>query len=246
MAKKDTDVVVRENREVSIESLISQAIDKGISVETMERLLAMRRELKEERAREAFTTALSQFQQDCPVIKKTKVVMNKDGTSVRYKFAPIDGITGQVKKPLADNNLSYSWDTKKVEGNMEVTCKVTHIMGHSETSTMEIPVDKDGFMTAPQKVLSAVTFAKRNTLLNALGITTADEDTDAGDVGKEPTAKSPKAKIMFLLKTLGHKTDKREQVEESVLKLTHLKLEEENLGEIVSRLEAIVEESHSA
>ncbi len=210
----------------------------------MERLLSMRRELKEERAREAFTTALGQFQRDCPVIKKTKQVMNKDGKTVRYQFAPLDGITSQIKKPLADNELSYSWDTTPTEGNMVVTCKVTHTMGHHETSTMQIPVDKEGFMTAPQKVLSAVTFAKRNTLINALGITTSDEDTDASDVNREPTAKNPKAKIVFLLKTLKEPYGTREEISEAVSRLVKLPLQDNNLDEIVYRLETLVEETH--
>ncbi len=243
MAKKDGEIVVRKEGGFTIEALISQAIDKGLSVDTMERLLSMRRELKEEQAREAFTTALGQFQRDCPVIVKTKIVLSKDG-SVRYKFAPLDGITSQIKKPCADNDLSYSWDTTPTEGNMVVTCKVTHKMGHSENSTMQIPVDKDGYMTAPQKVLSAVTFAKRNTLLNAFGITTADEDTDSTDVGKEPTAKNPKAKIVFLLKTLKEKHTTREEVADAVSRLTKLPLEDGNLDEIVYRLETLVEEIH--
>jgi hypothetical protein len=60
----------------------------------------------------------------------------------------------------------------------------------------------DGYMTAPQKYASAQTFAKRYALCNVLGISTGDEDTDATDVNKENTAKSDKAKIMFLLKAL--------------------------------------------
>jgi hypothetical protein len=244
MAKKETDVVVRKEGGFTIEALISQAIDKGISVETMERLLEMRKQLKAEAAKEAFVSALGQFQQDCPTIKKTKQVMNKDGQTVRYQYAPLDGIASQIKKDLAANDLSYSWDVKHTEGHMDVTCKVTHKMGHSEVSTLQIPIDKDGFMTAPQKYASAQTFAKRYTLLNSLGITTADEDTDATDVRKEPTAKSEKSKIIFLLRTLGHKVDTKENVADSVLKLTHLELEHANFVAIVDRLEALVQEQH--
>ena len=59
--------------------LISQAIDKNASVQTMERLLAMRRELKAEYAREAYDNAMSAFQAECPIIKKTKNVFTKTG-----------------------------------------------------------------------------------------------------------------------------------------------------------------------
>ncbi len=244
MAKDKAEIVVRKSEPLSIEGLISQAIDKGISVETMERLLSMRKELKAEAATEAYTAALGQFQRDVPVIKKTKQVMNKDGQTVRYQYAPLDGIVSQIKKDLAANELSYSWDVKHTEGHMDVTCKITHVMGHSETSTLQIPIDKEGFMTAPQKYASAQTFAKRYTLLNALGITTADEDSDATDVGKEKVAKSDKAKIIFLLKTLKQPHKTKEDIEGAVSKLTKLPLEDGNFGEIVSRLEALVAENH--
>ncbi len=245
MAKKEGEIVVHKKEPLSIEGLISQAIDKGISVETMERLLSMRKELKAEAATEAYTAALGQFQRDVPVIKKTKQVMNKDGQTVRYQYAPLDGIVSQIKKDLAANELSYSWDVKHTEGHMDVTCKITHVMGHSETSTLQIPIDKEGFMTAPQKYASAQTFAKRYTLLNALGITTADEDTDATDVGKEKSAKSSKAKIMFLLKTLKEDTSNKDKIAEAVHKLAKLDLLDKNLDEIVARLEALVEEQHA-
>ncbi len=237
---KNTDLVATESSEA--QGLIAQAIAANAPVETMERLFALRKEIKAEVAKEQFTVALGKFQTACPVIKKTKKVMNKDGQSVRYQYAPLDGIVSQIKTALNESRLSYSWDVKHIEGHMVVTCKITHVLGHFETSELQIPIDKEGFMTAPQKYASAQTFAKRYTLINALGISTADEDTDASDVKKEPTAKNPKSKIVFLLKALKEKHTSKEDVEKAVMKLTKLKLEDANLGEIVARLEAIVSE----
>jgi ERF superfamily len=99
-------------------------------------------------------------------------------------------------------------------------------------------------MTAPQKYASALTFAKRYSLINILGIATGDEDTDATDVGKEKGAKSPKSKIVFLLKTLGDDTKTKESIADAVIKHTGLDLEEANLVEIVSRLEVLVRQKN--
>lgn len=232
--------VVIKDRDGSVEALISQAVTSNSPVETLERLFDLRAKVKAEAAKEAFVEALGSFQMACPVIKKTRRVLEKNSTKVRYQFAPLDGITDQIKVPMRDNHLSYSWDTKHVDGNMEVTCKITHKLGHSETSMMEIPIDKEGYMTAPQKVASAVTFAKRYTLLNALGITTADEDTDAVDVGKERDAKSDKSKIIFLLKRLGRDASTKELIEEDIKRSTGLVLEEANYKKIVAALETLV------
>ena len=119
---------------------------------------------------------------------------------------------------------------------------MTHILGHSESSDFEVPIDTEGYMTAPQKYASALTFAKRYSLCNALGISTGDEDTDATDVGKQTDVKSTKAKIMFLLRRLGHEPKSKADIEKVVDKLTQLKLVEANYDEIVGRLEALVSE----
>ena len=62
----------RQVQAISAEVLIGQAIQKNVPVETMERLLAMRRELKAEWAKEQYDRAMAQFQADCPTIVKTK------------------------------------------------------------------------------------------------------------------------------------------------------------------------------
>lgn len=246
MAKENkTGVSVQEVPKTSVDSFISQAIEKGAPVEMMERLFALHKEVAAEHARTAYTEALASFQEECPIIEKTKNVMNKDGRTVRYSYAPIDSIVSQIRKPLASNKLAYTWNVSNKEGKMEVICKVTHILGHSETSTFEIPIDQEGYMTQPQKYASAQTFAKRYTLCNALGISTGEDDTDATDVEKEPVAKSDKAKIIFLLRTLGKVAITKEEIAGEVSKLTGLALEEKNYGEIVGRLEVIVQEKNS-
>jgi hypothetical protein len=242
MKKKDT-ALVEAN---SVDSFITQAIAANAPIETLERLFALHKDVKAEHAREAFTQALASFQEACPIIKKTKKVLNKDGRTVRYVYAPIDAIVEQIKKPLALNGFSYTFTVENTADMISATAKVTHKEGHFEVSSFSIPVDKEGYMTAPQKVASALTFAKRYALCNALGISTGDEDADATDVGKEPDSKSLKAKIIFRLRALKHETETREQVEAAVTKLTSLPLREENYQEIASRLQVLVEEHEEA
>lgn len=243
-------VLVQPERHVqeshSVEALIQQGIEKGLTVDTMERLLAMRKEVKAEQAKEAYVQALSDFQADVPVIKKTKKVMNKDGRSVRYTFAPLDSIVEQIREPLKRFGLSYRWETKNEQQQVMAICAVTHILGHSESSSFAVPIDPEGYMTAPQKYASALTFAKRYSLCNALGISTGDEDTDATDVGKERDALNPKAKIMFLLRSLKEDTANAQTISAAVKRLAGLDLEEKNYGVIVERLEAVITENYES
>ena len=172
------------------EMLISQAIDQNVPIEHMEKLMAMRRELKDEQAREAFFRDLAQLQAECPVIKKMKPVKNKDtygkggevipGT-LRYRFAPLDNIVEQVKEALQKFGFSYTIQTineKDPDGQRSV-CTVHHVEGHSRESEFWAPVDHDAYMSNQQKWASASTYGKRYAFCNAFGILTGDEDNDA-------------------------------------------------------------------
>lgn len=237
-------IIVKED--TSIDKFISQAIAGNLPVETMEKLFALREKVKAEQAREKFVLDLAGFQSELTTIKKTKKVMNKDGVTVRYQYAPIDSIVEQVKKPLAKYGFSYTWDVKNEPGFMIAVATITHKLGHSQTSEFKVPIDTEGYMTAPQKYASALTFAKRYSLCNALGISTGDEDTDAVDVNKEKDAKSPKAKIMFLLRKLGEDVKTKESIGLAVMKIAKLELNEKNLGDIVERLEVTVKENEDS
>lgn len=233
-------IVVKEDK--SVDTFISEAIKQNLPVETMEKLFALREKVKAEFAREQFVKALASFQSECPIIKKTKKVNNKDGT-LRYTFAPLDKIIEQIKKSLAQCGLSYTWDVENEEGKIKAICTITHILGHSQTSSFVVPIDTEGYMTAPQKYASALTFAKRYALTDALGISTGEEDTDATDVGKEKEAKSDRSKIVFLLRNLGVKAKDEAGYKLAVKDMTDLALTDKNFPEIVDKLEILVKEA---
>lgn len=233
----DKEIALKQN---SPEAMITLALEKGASIEVMERMFAMREKFLAEQAKAAYNSALAEFQSVVPVIKKTKRVMNKDGKTVRYIYAPTDSIISQIQKPLAKAGLTYRWETKQVDNKITAICFVTHVLGHTESSDFTVEIDKEAFMNAPQKAASALTFAKRYSLTNALGIATGDEDTDATDVGKEAEPKSPKSKIIFLLKNLQEKTGTKPEIAEAVRRLAGVELEEKNYPEIIKKLEARV------
>lgn len=168
-----------EPQEQSVEGLMRVAIERNASVETLERLMAIRRELKAEAAKEAFERSMAAFQAECPTIAKTKQVMNKTGNSVRYCYAPLEVIIEQVKAILQKHGFNYTLDAK-VDGNwVEAICQSTHSMGHSKNSSFKVPIDKDAYMAEAQKFASALTFCKRYAFCNAFGILTGDDDDDA-------------------------------------------------------------------
>jgi hypothetical protein len=181
MADKNIIKTTETGLAFSPEALIEKAISAKVDVGTMERLLAMRKELKEEWAKSEFFREMAELQNEMPQIKKTKQVKNKDGT-VRYSYAPLEDIILQVKALIKKHNFSYQINTEVNNDKVKAICIVRHTAGHIEQSSFEVGIDKEGYMSEPQKYASALTFAKRYAFCNAFGIMTADEDDDAVSV----------------------------------------------------------------
>ncbi len=190
--KKTKSIVLVKPAELSLspEVLISQAIKKGATVDTLERLLAMRNQLKKEKAEEAYHTAMAEFQAECPIIKKKKRVNNKDG-SKRYSYAPLESIVEQVKPLIQKYGFSYTIDAKVETEWVEAICKVVHKFGHNESGSFKIPIDTEAYMSQPQKFAAALTFAKRYAFCDAFGILTGDDDNDAQDDTQIDNEKKP-------------------------------------------------------
>lgn len=163
---------------VNPQSLIMAAIDKNVSIEVMEKLLAMRDKLQSEQAELAFREAMSKFQSECPIIPKRKEVFDKGG-KLRYKYAPIEDIVKAVQSLLETCGLSYDIDTEPTDVGITVVLTVSHVLGHKKVTRFNAPIQKDAYMSDPQKWASASTFAKRYAFCNGFGILTGDEDNDA-------------------------------------------------------------------
>lgn len=164
------------------EELIARAIERGTDVSVMERLLAMRKELRAENAKAAYDRAMASFQAECPIIVKSRA-----GAKNAYKYAPLDAIVEQVRGLIRKHGFSFAITSEIDAGWVKAFCRVTHEGGHSEVSEFKAPVDdKNPMMTAPQKYGAAMTFAKRYSFCNGFGILTADEDNDGGNRPKPP------------------------------------------------------------
>jgi hypothetical protein len=183
---------------VDPERLIMTAIEKNVPVETLEKLLAMRDKLVAEQSRNAYYADLAAFQRACPVIIKTKEVLNKDGRTVRYRYAPLDSIVQQIGGLLADHGFSYWFDTSTDSNTIKVTCHAAHRFGHTESIPFESHIDPQAFMNLAQKFGSALTFGKRYAFLALFGIMTGDDDDDAQITTPNRDAQTAKEKLEAL------------------------------------------------
>jgi hypothetical protein len=166
-------------------SIIAAAVQQGASIEVMERLFALQERAQANEARAAFNTAFARFKAACPPIRRTNInpqfsKVNRAGVKVPRTFAGLDDIERDVRGPLSANGLSYRWtDTKVENGMMSMTCVVMHEAGHSESSTVPcLPIDSKAGCADLQKSGTAQSYAMRYSIIQALGLTSCDDDMD--------------------------------------------------------------------
>jgi len=178
--KKKKEIAVVDNNYMAVnpQTLIAQAIDKNLDIDKIEKLLAMRRELKAEWARDEYFKSLSMFQKECPIIEKKNKVPEKNKNTIRYLYETIGDIAEQIKNPLEKYGFSYAFKSRQDNDNYIAICESYHKAGHKEVTVFTVPIDKTSYMSAPQKVASASTFAERYALKKAFGITTRTEDNE--------------------------------------------------------------------
>ena len=159
------------------QALIAMAIEKGASIDHIERLLAIRQGLIEEEAAREFHSAMSALQQNMPVIDKTKKVFDNKG-KLRYCYADIGAIVKQSGPLIAQAGFSFTVDVVQESNCAAAIVTIAHSAGHRQKSEFRAPIDPTAYMSEPQKWASAATFAKRQAFCNAFGILTGDEDDD--------------------------------------------------------------------
>lgn len=168
-----------------IPGIIRLAVDKGVPVEVLERLVALQEHVTERQARAAFFEALARFQDECPVIVKAKTakIKTRSGSDYAYNYAPLEQIAKEIRPVLRRHGLSYSFTTQQSQHAkvLEVVCILRHVDGHEERALFPVPTESEAAMSPAQRVGAALTYGRRQALVSVLGLTTADEDDDAPD-----------------------------------------------------------------
>ncbi len=175
--------------------IINGAVQAGIGVEELSKLLEMKREYDTDEARKAFAAASAKFQGLCPPIRKvaTATITSRkgSGSSFSYTFPPYDEIKRTIQPHLKATGLSVTFSDFKVEnGILDLACIITHVDGHSERYPFAVPVDNALTVNDMQKVGIANSYCKRYALCNALDLTGTDVDTDGNGASAEKREKA--------------------------------------------------------
>lgn len=159
------------------------AADQTYDVAKLEQLLAVKERWNATEAKKAFQVAFAAFKAEAVNIIKNKPVV--DGPLKGKKYAELSSVVNAVTPALSKHGLSHSWRLTKDERDwIEVTCTITHVLGHSESVSMGGPPDTGGAKNAIQARASSTNYLQRYTLKAVCGIAEQGDDNDGNGGGK--------------------------------------------------------------
>lgn len=159
-------------------AILAMAVSRNMDADKLEKLMALQERWEANQARNAFYEALTAFKADPPKIFKTKEVSYGVGKA-SFNHATLFDASNAVATSLAKHGLSHRWRTSQGEGGLvEVTCVISHRLGHSEETKLRAAPDSSGSKNAVQAVGSTVSYLQRYTLLAATGMAASDVDDD--------------------------------------------------------------------
>ena len=164
--------------------LASRAVDPG----TVREMLAIQREHRAERAREAYAGALARFRRVAPTLDKDRevVVDTEEDTTRTYRHTTLGHAMAAVNPLLGELGLNLSWHPRVEDGVVHVETRLTHELGHAESVTLPGAPDRSGGKNAIQAMKSTITYLERTGALALLGLAGRDDDDGRAAGAIEP------------------------------------------------------------
>jgi len=185
-------------------SLLAIAVKQGADLDKLEKLMNLQERYEQNEARKAYVAAMAEFKKNPPEIVKDMTVSFGQGKT-SYTHASLAGATQAITTELSKHGLSGKWDINQDEKGISVSYILTHIAGHSETTTMTANADTSGSKNSIQAIASTVSYLERYTMLAGTGLAAKGMDTD-GNLPKEepePITKKQTKQIRDLIKATG-------------------------------------------
>lgn len=166
-----------------MQAITAAASNPAVDIDKLERLLAMHERIKDRQAKAAYATALAEMQEHLPVIVERGGIKDRSN-NVQSTYALWEDLNQEIRPALANHGFSLSFRTGRDGDKITVTGVLMHRDGHSEETTLALPIDASGSKNAVQAVGSSTSYGKRYTACALLNITSRGEDDDGRAAGR--------------------------------------------------------------
>jgi hypothetical protein len=177
----------KEVMALSREDQLLQTVLASGNVEVLERFIALRNAEQDRGARLAFEEAFSKMRAELPSIKKSKEVKRTNGGHM-YNYAPLEEIQKTCDPILQAHGFSYSWREEAIQEGKRVWFDLFGF-GHTKSNCFDAPLLGAKQSNSGGEIVNAVqaarmtsSYAKRNSMVDGLGLIIEDEDTDGATI----------------------------------------------------------------
>ena len=187
----------------AILSVIERAArDPAVDIDKMERLMAMHERMLARQAKAAYNAALAEMQPKLPAISQHGEI--KHGDKLISKYARWEDIVEVITPILGAHGFALSFRVGRDADQRLITGILSHRGGHSEETTLSLPIDNSGAKNNVQGVGSTTSYGKRYVTQALLNLVSRGEDDDghAGG-GGDLISSEQKAELVDLLKQNG-------------------------------------------
>lgn len=162
------------------------AADPNVSVDKLERLIAMQERVMAAQATAAFNRAFVDLQAALPTVIER-------GKTDKGTYAELEDIVETVRPILKEHGFSLGHRTEWPDKTtVKVIGILTHVDGHERCSEFLASADTSGSKNAIQALGSSVAYGRRYTTKDLLNIVTRKEDDDGATSEKAKAPEAPK------------------------------------------------------
>lgn len=190
----------KEIAALSREDQLLQTVLASGNVEVLERFIALRNGELDRQSRLAFEEAFAKMRAELPTIKKSKEVKRSGGQHM-YNYAPLEEIQKTCDPILQSHGFSYSWREEAIPEGKRVWFDL-FAFGHTKSNCFDAPLLGAKQSNSGGEIVNAVqaarmtsSYAKRNSMVDGLGLIIEDEDNDASTLELDEELKATLDKL---------------------------------------------------
>jgi len=178
MVKQSANLPAVSAETTALLSMIERVcLDPNADIDKLSKMLDMQERVLNRNAEQAFAADFAAMQCELPRIARNgKIEIKKDGRVIQSTaFAKLEDINDGVRPTLQKHGFGVSFTIDQAGGLITVTAKLLHRLGHSEKTSISLPIDTSGSKNNVQGNGSTVSYGKRYAICALLNISTGDD-----------------------------------------------------------------------
>lgn len=185
LAATEPPAIAIAQQQSSSSDLIQWAKQNGATVAEMKEFYQFQREIEADQARKAFHVAFAAFKAEAIVVLRNVEI--KDGPLKGKRHADLYGAVSVTVPYLSKHGLSHRWKlTRDEPAWLEVTCVITHVLGHYEEFAMGGAPDTGPGRDGIKARGSSITYLERYSFMGVCGIAAKGQDDDGAQNPNKP------------------------------------------------------------